>query len=65
VFGFSSDFGTIQRETHCTLYTIGLTQKEAIQYDGADGIVPLPSLWTSYFASETEAVSDDSQKAFL
>jgi hypothetical protein len=62
VFGFSNDFGSIQGETHSIVYTIGLTQKQAIQYDGANGVVPLPSLWTSYFGSEEEAVSDESQK---
>ncbi|EHK97397.1 hypothetical protein M7I_6812 [Glarea lozoyensis 74030] len=56
VFGFSSDFGTIQQETHSTLYTIGLTQEQAVQFDGASGVVPLPSLWTSYFSSEEEAL---------
>jgi hypothetical protein len=60
VFGFSSDFGTIQQETHSTLYTIGLTQEQAIQFDGASGVVPLPSLWTSYFSNEEEAVSPKS-----
>ncbi|KAF4636468.1 hypothetical protein G7Y89_g1608 [Cudoniella acicularis] len=57
VFGYSSDFGTIRTETHSTLYTIGLTQENAIQFAGQSGIVPLPSLWTSYFSSETDAVS--------
>lgn len=28
-----------------------------MQFDGAAGIVPLASLWTSYFSSETQAVS--------
>ncbi|RDL33306.1 Glutaminase GtaA [Venustampulla echinocandica] len=56
VFGFSSDFGSIHKETHSTLYTIGLAQEKAIQFNGASGIVPLPSLWSSYFSSEDEAV---------
>ncbi|CAG8974958.1 hypothetical protein HYALB_00007635 [Hymenoscyphus albidus] len=57
VFGYSSDFGTVQRESHSTLYTIGLSQKQAIQFDGETGIIPLASLWTSYFASEEESVA--------
>ena len=56
VFGFSKDLGVVTGPVH-TLYTIGLTQEKAIQYDGATGIVPLASLWTSYFSSETAAVS--------
>lgn len=57
VFGYSSDFGTVQRETHSTLYTIGIAQKQAIQFDGTTGIIPLSSLWTSYFATEEDSVS--------
>ncbi|KAH7319365.1 glutaminase GtaA [Rhexocercosporidium sp. MPI-PUGE-AT-0058] len=56
VFGFSVDLGTVTGSIN-TLYTIGLTQEQAIQFDGATGIVPLASLWTSYFSSETEALS--------
>ena len=40
-----------------TLFTLGLTQEQAIQFDGANGDVSVPSLWTSYFATELEAVS--------
>jgi hypothetical protein len=56
VFAFSSDLGRITRPTS-TLYTLGLAQEEALQFDGEIGIVPLTSLWTSYFSSETDAVS--------
>ncbi|PVH87153.1 glutaminase GtaA [Cadophora sp. DSE1049] len=56
VFGFSVDLGTVTGSVN-TLYTIGLTQEQAIQFDGATGVVPLASLWTSYFSSETEALS--------
>lgn len=56
VFGFSVDLGSVKRSVN-TLFTLGLTQKEAIQFDGKNGIVPLNSLWTSYFSSETDAVS--------
>ncbi|KAH9220619.1 glutaminase GtaA [Leptodontidium sp. 2 PMI_412] len=56
VFGFSVDLGSVTRSVN-TLYTIGLTQQQAIQFDGATGIVPLASLWTRYFSSETDAVS--------
>lgn len=56
VFGFSTDLGSLSGSVN-TLYTIGLTQEQAIQFDGATGIIPLNSLWTSYFSSETDALS--------
>jgi hypothetical protein len=56
VFGFSVDLGSVTSSVS-TLYTLGLAQEEAIQFDGATGVVPLTSLWTSYFSSETDAVS--------
>ncbi|KAK0104462.1 hypothetical protein ONS95_004751 [Cadophora gregata] len=56
VFGFSIDLGAVTGSVN-TLYTIGLAQEQAIQFDGATGVVPLASLWTSYFSSETEALS--------
>ena len=56
VFGFASDLGNIKNPVS-TLYTLGLTQEQAIQFDGKTGIVPLHSLWTSYFSSELDAVS--------
>ena len=40
-----------------TLYTLGLTQDQAVQFAGATGIIPLNSLWTSYFATDLDAVS--------
>lgn len=56
VFGFSVALGSVTGSVS-TLYTLGLTQEQAIQFDGATGIIPLTSLWTSYFSSETDAVS--------
>jgi len=56
VFGFASNLGSVTGPVS-TLYAIGLTQEQAIQFDGETGVVPLASLWTSYFASETDAVS--------
>lgn len=55
VFGFASDLGSVTSAVR-TVYTLGLTQEEAIQFDGETGVVPLSSLWTSYFKSETDAV---------
>jgi hypothetical protein len=56
VFAFAHDLGSVDYRVS-TLYTLGLTQEEALQFDGATGVVPLTSLWTSYFSSETDAVS--------
>ena len=56
VFGFASDLGSVKAPVN-TLYTLGLAQEQAIQFDGKTGIVPLNSLWTRYFSSETDAVS--------
>ncbi|KAH8426489.1 glutaminase GtaA [Aspergillus melleus] len=48
VFGFARDFGSVK--SGGALFTIGLAQKEAIQYSGSsDGTIAEPSLWTSYF----------------
>lgn len=64
VFGFSSDLGSVTNPVN-TLYTLGLTQQQAIQFDGATGIVPLTSLWPSYFPSEVDAVSKNALLCYL
>ncbi|PBP22484.1 glutaminase GtaA [Diplocarpon rosae] len=56
VFGFSTDLGSVTGPVN-TLYAIGLAQEKAIQFGGATGIVPLDSLWTTFFSSETDALS--------
>ncbi|KAJ0424033.1 hypothetical protein BJY00DRAFT_299255 [Aspergillus carlsbadensis] len=56
VFGFAHDLGFIQ-STASVLFSIGLTQSEAVQYTGhSDTLTPVPSLWTSYFSSALEAL---------
>lgn len=55
VFGFAIDLGSVT-DSVSTLFTIGVTQEQAIQFGGATGVVPLDSLWTSHFSSETDAV---------
>jgi hypothetical protein len=57
VFAFVHDLGQVGKETQSRLFSIGLLQQNAIQFLGAKGLVPLPSLWSSYFANEVEAVS--------
>lgn len=56
VFGFAVDFGTVQSETVDRLFTIGLDQREAIQYSGGDGDRAVPSLWTNYFDDGSDAL---------
>ena len=55
VFGFANDLGSVS-ESASTLYTIGLCQEQAVQFDGANGVVSVPSLWTAYYSSDTDAL---------
>lgn len=57
VFGFAVDLGSVAAGSVSTLFTLGLTQEEAVQFDGSGGVVSLPSLWTSYYPTDTAAVS--------
>ena len=57
-FAFAVDLGSVETTPVSTLFTIGLAQEQAIQFDGANGNVGVPSLWTSYYATELDAVSD-------
>ncbi|QQK48227.1 Glutaminase GtaA [Penicillium digitatum] len=57
VFGFSSDLGLIDSTPVSTLFSLGLTQDEAVQYEGASNYAPVPSLWKSYFDTELAALS--------
>ena len=56
VFGFAIDLGSVGSEAVNRLFTIGLDQREAIQFDGANGSGAEPSLWTDYFEDGEEAV---------
>ena len=56
VFGFTVDLGAVNTTTIDTLFSLGLAQQEAIQFDGATGNVSVPSLWTSFFADDVAAV---------
>ncbi|KAJ5970611.1 uncharacterized protein N7479_000529 [Penicillium vulpinum] len=57
VFGFSSDLGPVGSSPASVLYSLGLTQDEAIQYEGSSAYAPVPSLWKSYFNTELAALS--------
>lgn len=63
VFGFAHDLGSVTKSVS-TLFTLGLAQQEAIQFDGATGVVQLPSLWTSYFPNDLDAVRPLLSNAF-
>lgn len=56
VFGFAIDLGSVGSKTASTLFSLGLAQQEAIQFDGEAGVIPLPSLWTAYFSDDLAAV---------
>ena len=56
VFGFAIDLGLVGSKTASTLFSLGLAQQEAIQFDGETGVIPLPSLWTAYFSDDLAAV---------
>ncbi|KAJ5124174.1 uncharacterized protein N7515_007999 [Penicillium bovifimosum] len=57
VFAFSSDLGSVNSSPVSTLFSLGLTQDQAIQYEGASAYAPVPSLWKSYFKTELAALS--------
>jgi hypothetical protein len=56
VFGFAIDLGSVGSSSVNTLFSLGLCQNDAIQFDGKNGVVSLPSLWTSYFSDDFAAV---------
>jgi hypothetical protein len=56
VFAFTFDLGNVGTSHVSRLFSIGLCQQEAVQFDGASGVKPLPSLWTSYFQDDLAAV---------
>ncbi|KAH9906652.1 glutaminase A [Xylariomycetidae sp. FL2044] len=58
VFGFAKDLGSVGTESVSTLFTIGVTQENAIQLLGAESnLTTYQSLWTSYFGSDVEAMT--------
>ncbi|KAI1121927.1 glutaminase GtaA [Nemania abortiva] len=58
VFGFAKDLGSVSSKSVNTLFTIGITQDDAIQLLGqGDGLTTYHSLWTDYFKSDLDAVT--------
>jgi hypothetical protein len=55
VFAFAKDLGRVGSTPVSTLYSIGITQKNAVQFLGNGGLHKIPSLWTSYL-NEDDAV---------
>lgn len=56
-FAFAVDLGSVDTTAVSTLFTLGLAQESAVQFDGASGVVSVPSLWTSYYSTELEALA--------
>ena len=56
-FAFAIGLGSVGSTPVKTLFTIGLAQEQAIQFDGTSGNVSEPSLWTDFHSSELDAVS--------
>ena len=57
VFGFASDLGSVSSTPVGTLFSLGLTQDEAIQYEGSGSYSPVQSLWKSYFDTDVAAAT--------
>lgn len=57
VFGFSTNLGSVSSTPVNTLFSLGLTQDEAIQYEGSSSYSAIPPLWKSYFDTELAALS--------
>ena len=57
-YGFAVDLGPVTSTPVSVLFTIGLAQQQAVQFNGGNGTEPINSLWTSYYATEIDAVSN-------
>lgn len=56
VFGFAKNLGSVGAAPVTTLFTIGLSQQQAIQFVGANGLETLNSLWSNYWSNDTGAM---------
>jgi hypothetical protein len=56
VFAFANDLGSVTATAKSTLFTIGLLQKQAIQFEGATNQT-LNAYWTNYFSTNQAAIS--------
>ncbi|KAI1081380.1 glutaminase A [Whalleya microplaca] len=58
VFGLANNLGSVGAASVSTLYSIGITQDNAINLLGKESnLTTYPSLWKSYFGSDVEAMT--------
>ncbi|KAK6864004.1 hypothetical protein PG990_006557 [Apiospora arundinis] len=58
VFGFTKKLGAVGSESVSTVFSIGLTQENAISFLGeGSGLTTVPSLWKSYFSNGLDAMT--------
>ncbi|KAF3014023.1 hypothetical protein E8E14_010344 [Neopestalotiopsis sp. 37M] len=58
VFGFAKDLGSVGSASVSTVFSLGLTQDNAISFLGeGSSLTSVPSLWKSYFANDLDAVT--------
>jgi Domain of unknown function (DUF4965)/Domain of unknown function (DUF5127) len=57
VFGFALDLGTVSTTAQSTLFGLSLNQHDMVQFEGANGVAPVPTLWTSFFDNDLDAIS--------
>ncbi|KAK3676571.1 hypothetical protein LTR78_003345 [Recurvomyces mirabilis] len=57
VFAYAVDLGSVGSESVSTVFTLNLAQKNAIQFEGADGIESLQSYWTNTHSDDLSALS--------
>ncbi|KAI5206684.1 glutaminase A [Aureobasidium subglaciale] len=58
VFAFALDLGSVGSTAKSALFTLTLSQEQAIQFEyDTNRVQQLPPLWTSYFSSELDVVS--------
>jgi len=57
VFGFAIDLGAVTATAKSTLFTVGLVQKQAIQFEGATNVTTIQNAyWTNYFSNNNALV---------
>ncbi|KAK3066258.1 hypothetical protein LTR53_017468 [Teratosphaeriaceae sp. CCFEE 6253] len=57
VFAYAVDLGSVGSESVESVFTINLAQGNAVQFNGANGVQPLPSYWTSPYSDDLSALS--------
>lgn len=58
VFGFTKKLGAVGGSSVSTVFSIGLTQDNAVNFLGqGSDLTKVPALWKSYFSNSLDAVS--------